>query len=55
MKYLLQKLTEKTTWLGILNALSAMGVVMTEGTIQAIAGAGVGVITLILVFMNEKK
>lgn len=55
MKWLLERLTEKTTWLGILNALSAMGVVMSEGVIQGIAGAGVGIITLVLVIMQEKK
>ena len=55
MKWILQKLSEKTTWLGLLSIASGLGLKLTEGTTQAIAAAGIAIAGLILVFMNEKK
>ena len=55
MEWVLERLHEKTTWLGILNAIAAIFAIQyPEGLVDAIANLGVAVISVILIVMREK-
>ena len=53
--WLLDRLKEPTTYLGITAMLSAAGVVLDPELIKQISAAGVGVSGLILFVLKEKK
>jgi len=56
MKFILERLKEKSTWAGIVAVLVAFGLVDLDAEkAQAIASVGAAVIGLILVFMKDRK
>lgn len=55
MKRFWQKLTEPSTWRGLIWIITAGGVALTEIQVEAIISAGVALTGLIEVFRNEKK
>ena len=55
LSWLLDRLKEPTTYLGITAMLSAAGVALDPELIKQISAAGVGVSGLILFVLKEKK
>ncbi len=55
LSWLLARLKEPTTYLGITAMLSAAGVALDPELIKQISAAGVGVSGLILFVLKEKK
>lgn len=56
MKFILERLREKTTWAGIIAVLAAFGIFELDSEkAQAIASVAAAVAGLILVFMKDKR
>jgi hypothetical protein len=55
LSWLLDRLKEPTTYLGLTAMLSAAGYVLDPELVQQISAAGVGVSGLILFVLKEKK
>jgi hypothetical protein len=55
MNWLLERLKEKTTWLGLFTILSTLGVSLAPELKEAIIGTGLSLISLVLVITKDKK
>ena len=55
LKFVLDRLKEKTTWIGLTGFITALGVSISPEQAEAIAAAGVGVAGAILAFTKENK
>jgi len=55
MDYILQRLKEKTTWLGFLALVSAFGVAIKPELAESIATTGMSIAGLIMVIVKEEK
>lgn len=55
MSWIAARLKERTTWQGIVTALTAVGASFSPEQAEAIITAGVGVVTLIWVFVKEPE
>ncbi len=54
LNYLLTRLKERSTWLGMISLVAAMGVSLSPDQSQAIVTAGVGLAGVIAVFTKDK-
>ena len=54
LRFVADRLKERSTWLGILALLTAVGVGLSPEQIEAIAAGGVAVGGLILAFTKDK-
>ena len=54
VNFILERLKEKTTWLGITGLLATVGVTLSPEQGTAIVTAGVGIAAAILTFTKEK-
>lgn len=54
MQYLLDRLTETSTWRGLIALATAFGVTIQPDLANAIIGAGLGLIGLVNVLIKEK-
>lgn len=54
-KYLLDRLKEKTTWVGIFSVVVAAGAVISPELQEAISNAGIYVVSAIVIFLKEKS
>ena len=48
-------LEQQSTWKGLIGILTAAGIALNPEQVAAICSAGIGLISLINVFRNEKK
>ena len=55
MNWIIERLTEKTTWIGLVSLLAALGVVFSPEAKEAIGGAAVGLVGAILIVTRELK
>lgn len=55
MKYLLDRLNEKSTWRGLLALLTALGIKLHPELQEAILSAGLALIGLINIFRKESN
>lgn len=55
MKYLLDRLSEPSTWRGIISLLTALGVKLRPDLTDAIVSAGLGAMGVINVVRKEKS
>lgn len=55
IQFILDRLKEKSTWLGITGLLSAVGVTLNPEQTAAISTAGVAIASAILAFTKEDK
>jgi hypothetical protein len=55
LDWLLDRLQEKTTWLGVTGVLTAAGIGISPDQAAGIATAGGAVVSVILMFTREKK
>ncbi len=55
MNYILERLKEKSTWVGIIALISAFGVAIKPELSEAIATTGVSLAGLIAVLTKENK
>lgn len=55
MTWLLDRLKEKTTWLGLTALVTSAGIALSPELAEAIAVAGVAIAGLIAVVTEEKK
>lgn len=55
MNWLLERLKEKTTWLGLFTILATFGVSLAPELKEAIISTGLSTIGLVLVLIKEKK
>tara|TARA_B100000686_G_scaffold353795_1_gene460850 strand:- start:1910 stop:2089 length:180 start_codon:yes stop_codon:yes gene_type:complete len=55
LKFVLDRLKEKTTWIGLTGFVTALGVSISPEQAEAIAAAGVAIVGAILTFTKEKK
>jgi hypothetical protein len=54
MNYLLERLTENSTWRGIIMLLTAVGVQLDPAQANAIVAAGLALVGIINVFRRQK-
>lgn len=54
LNFVLNRARERSTWLGIVSLLTAVGLALTEGQQEAIIAAGVAVAGLITVMTIDK-
>ena len=52
---ILKKLSEKTTWLGVLSLVTVFGVSLTPELSESIVTAVLAIVGLVNVILNEKK
>ena len=55
MNYLLERLTENSTWRGIIMLLTAVGVQLDPAQANAIIAAGLALVGIINVFRKQAK
>lgn len=55
MAWIIERLSEKTTWIGFISLLGALGVVFSPEAKEAIGGAAVGLVGAILVVTRELR
>ena len=55
LKFVLDRLKEKTTRIGLTGFVTALGVSISPEQAEAIAAAGVAIVGAILTFTKEKK
>jgi hypothetical protein len=55
MSWIIERLSEKTTWIGFISLLGALGVVFSPEQKEAIVGAAVGLVGAILVVTRERN
>lgn len=55
MDYLISRLKEKSTWLGMLAIVTSFGVVISPELSAAIGTLGTGLAGLVLVIIKERK
>lgn len=55
MGWIMDRLSEKTTWIGFISLLGALGVVFSPEQKEAIVGAAVGLVGAILVVTRERN
>ncbi len=53
-EYIVTRLKERSTWLGIISLVTAAGLTVSPDQTQAIATAGVGLAGVIAVFTKDK-
>ena len=53
MKYILESLTQPSTWKGILGLVTAFGIVLEPQQATAIITAGLAVIAMVNIFISE--
>jgi hypothetical protein len=53
IKYIIERLSERTTWVGLLAALS-MAVSLTVEQLEAVGTLGVAIASAVLVFFKDK-
>jgi len=53
IKYIIERLSERTTWIGLLAALS-MAVSLTVEQLEAVGTLGVAIASAVLVFFKDK-
>lgn len=53
-RYALQRLTERTTWIGLIGLVSAAGVAVSPALAEQIAAAGMGLAGVILIVTQDK-
>ena len=53
LKFILARLKERTTWIGIITIITAAGVSISPEQISAIAGAGTAIVGAILAFTAD--
>lgn len=54
MKYILERLSEPSTWRGLISVLTALGVKLRPDLAEAIISAGLGAMGVINVVRKEK-
>lgn len=54
MKYILDRLSEPSTWRGIISMITALGVKLRPDLMDAIMTAGLGAMGVINIFRKEK-
>lgn len=55
MKYILNRLKEKTTWLGLISLLTLAGVNVSPELSQAIMNLGITLAAVIMIITKEKS
>ena len=55
MEWLIARLKEKTTWIGLTSLLGVAGVVVSPEQAEAIGLAAVAIVSAILTFTTEKQ
>lgn len=53
IKYVIERLSERTTWIGLLGAIS-MAVNLTVEQLEAVGTLGVAVASAVLIFFKDK-
>lgn len=53
-RYALTRLTERTTWIGLIGLVSAAGVVVQPALAEQIAAAGMGLAGILLIVTQDK-
>lgn len=54
MKYILDRLSEPSTWRGVISVITALGIKLRPDLMEAIMTAGLGAMGVINVFRKEK-
>jgi hypothetical protein len=54
-KYILNRLKEKSTWVGIFSVVVAAGAAVSPELQEAISNAGIYVVSAIVIFLKEKS
>ena len=54
MKYLLDRFSERSTWLGLAALAGSLGVVIEPALVEHIAGIGVGVVGLVFALTADR-
>lgn len=55
MDYIVARLQERSTWLGLIGLVSAFGLALSPEAAEAIITAGVGVAGAVAVFTKDKE
>ena len=55
LKFLMERLSEASTWRGIIMFITAIGVKISPDQMEAIIVAGIGIVGAIGVFTKDKK
>lgn len=55
MDWLIARLKEKTTWIGIIGVAASFGVTLAPEQIESISVAAVAIVGVVLAFTSEKK
>lgn len=53
-RYALQRLTERSTWIGLIGLVTAAGVAISPALAEQIAAAGAGLAGMILILVQDK-
>ena len=54
-KWVLDRLREKTTWIGLFSVVIATGAVVSPELQEAIANAGIYVVSVLIILLKEKS
>ena len=55
LDYIINRLSENSTWRGLIGLATALGIALSPEQSAAITSAGIGLISLINVFRKERK
>jgi len=55
IKYITSRLKERSTWIGLISFVTALGVSLSPEQSQAIVSAGVALASVVAVFSTDKK